>query len=139
MVGSIFRTRLDTTTPDGIYGLNQYNEQRVIAGYTSPTIISLDANLGSTYAACAYVVSDPIDVPPHMTRAVIRAAQYQLSLQRKMRPEEVAKAEAAYDKELLAAQNADAPVAQQRSCWDNQPWTIGRRIARFPYSNVDGG
>ncbi|MDE2107200.1 MAG: hypothetical protein KGL39_58930 [Patescibacteria group bacterium] len=137
MVGSLFRTRLDSKTPDGIFGLNQYAEQRVIAGFTDATHITLDANLANTYSANAYVVSDPIDVPPHLIEPVITLAQYQLALQRKMPPEEVAKAKAAHDAALLEAQNSDAPVSQRRSAWDTGIWP--RRIARFPYSNVDNG
>lgn len=139
MVGSVFRCRLDATTPDGIYGLNQYTEQRVIAEYQSPTHVLLDANLQNTYSGCAYVVSDPIDLPPHMLEPFVCLAQYQMSLQRKMEPAEVAKAREAYNFALLDAQNADAPVAQKRSAYDLQPWAVGRRIARFPYSNTDAG
>ncbi|MDE2105859.1 MAG: hypothetical protein KGL39_52035 [Patescibacteria group bacterium] len=137
MVGSLFRARLDTNTPDGIFGLNQYDEQRVISGYTDSTHVTLDANLQNSYSGGAFVVSDPIDVPPHMVEAVICLAQYQLALQRKMTPQEVAKAKAAADQAILEAQNADAPVSQARSCYDQTIW--GRRLARMPYNGQDFG
>ncbi len=64
MVGSVIRFSAvgNTKPPTGVEGENPFSYERTIVGYTSPTVITIDADPGLTAAGVYYTISDPLDI-----------------------------------------------------------------------------
>lgn len=79
MVGSLIRFSRNTTAyPEGLGGLNPFQEQRVIVAVNSATSITVDEDLDYAYAANKYVVTDPLDADGALLTAIYRRAEMEL-------------------------------------------------------------
>jgi hypothetical protein len=116
MVGSFLRTSQSTTlAPTGYGGPNPYDDQRRIDSYTSTTSIGVFPAMDYAHSGCKYLISDPIDVAPHMINALLRGAEYHLALARGRNED---RAERAYQTALLKAREADSIIKQPRVAGD---------------------
>ena len=68
--------------PTGLDGLYPYAEQRVIATYTSPTILALDNTVGAAASGVKYSITDPIDLDPSAYDAMIALAKKYLAVEK---------------------------------------------------------
>lgn len=108
MVGSVIRVSSDATTiPTGAEGDNPFVDERTIVSYTSATSVTLDA-AGTTASGKKYVISDPIDIYPHMTEAFLACCRFKLGQRR--RAKELESLRNDYYAELRKAKEQDAMV-----------------------------
>lgn len=105
MIGATFRTNTSATQPDGVRGLNPWIEQKIITAVAGTTALTVDSNFSNSYTAKAFVISDPVDIAPHMLEALFRCIEYKLAVHRSMR--DVSGKLAIYRQELLRAFEAD--------------------------------
>jgi hypothetical protein len=68
--------------PTGLDGLYPYVEQRVIATYTSPTILALDNTVSAAASGVKYSITDPIDLDPSAYDAMIALAKKYLAVEK---------------------------------------------------------
>jgi hypothetical protein len=115
MVGSIIRLAADgSAEPTGRHGANPFVVERAIIGVTSSTELTVDQDVETTYSAVKYAISDPIDIDvPVMREPLLRCCEAQLGLMRRL--EDRAVLEAAWDKALLKAKEADARSTAPRA------------------------
>lgn len=77
LIGSIFRLRADTNTPENVDGEYPYDQQAVIIGVNvGSNYVLLDRDMAASYTAKAYVISDPVDVPQEAITALKAGARY---------------------------------------------------------------
>jgi hypothetical protein len=129
MVGSLFRRGDATNTPDGIYGLNPYQEERSIIAVASTTSLTLDAGSSATSSGVKYMVTDPVDIEHSMANLFLRCCEKQIAQGRRM--EDVAQIVALYDMELRKAKNSSSRSTQSRFAGDGM-MSGHRRLADFP-------
>ena len=80
MEGSIFRIGdHGTYQPTGLRGARPWVEQRSILTYTSATAVTLDAVVATSQSTIKYTVTDPIDIDPAASTALLRMAERNLS------------------------------------------------------------
>jgi len=81
MVGSIVRIGTLEDHPDGIDGLNPYQEERVITSVDSATSITVDQVLDDGHTNVKYRISDPLDIEQGaMFEAFLALAEARLSI-----------------------------------------------------------
>jgi len=106
MVNSILRIGGSTTyPPGGLRSQYPYAEQRVISTYTSPTSITLDANVAATARDVKYRITDFLDFDVLLYNAFL--ALCELNLARTFDAKNLTKFERVYDRALLKAKDAD--------------------------------
>jgi hypothetical protein len=131
MVGSALRISIDgTSCPEGLGGLNPYQYQRIITGYSSATSITIGGATVGTVTSKKYTISDPLDIARHMYTAVLRGAERRVA--HKKGTSAVPLAEQAYAAALADAMADDSPSMTGASCWDamqrrgfRQTWVQG--------------
>ena len=81
MLGSIVRMGTLEDYPDGIDGLNPYQEERVITSVDSATSITVDQVLDNGHTNIKYRISDPLDIEQGaMFEAFLALAEARLSI-----------------------------------------------------------
>ena len=121
MVGSILRIGTTANTPDTLNSINPFVAESEIASYASATSIATVDSL-STYSAVKYIVTDPVDAPPHMKNCILSAAEYWLARTRNSGADEKF---ALYQRDLRLALESDqlAPMSgASRVVWDTYGW-----------------
>lgn len=123
MVGSILRVGDTTNYPGSIESLTPWVEESVITARSSATAITTQDS-GTIASSTRYIVTDPIDVAPHMHTVMDSCAKYWLA---KIRGQDTEKLFAFYrrDLELAGEREELAPISgrSDRICSDN--WTRG--------------
>jgi hypothetical protein len=112
MVGSYLRTSQSTTAaPTGLGGNNPFDDQRQIDSFTSTTVIGTTPAMSYAHSGTKYLISDPIEIAPHMMSAFLRACEFQLAL---ARGKDSSRAEVAYERALLKAKETDSMLKVSR-------------------------
>jgi hypothetical protein len=132
MVGSILRVGDDgTNAPTGEGGRYPYDEQRRIDSRSSDTAITVHPAFDNAHSGCKYVVSDPVDVAPHMYTALLRGAEYQMAI---ARGKDANRAERAWEKSLLKAKETDGGLIKERQY--ASVWSYGYTPYTVDFSDV---
>ena len=121
MVGSILRIGTAADLPDTLGSITPFEAESEIASYSSATSIAT-VDILSTYSDVKYLVTDPVDAPPHMTNCILSAAEYWLS---RTRNQDAEGAFAMYQRDLRLALESDqlAPMSgATRVVWDTYGW-----------------
>lgn len=121
MVGSILRVGDTTNFPGPLESLTPWVSESLITAYASAT--SITAPSGTIASTTKYVVTDPIDVAPHMVQAVKSCAEYWLS---RIRGGKTDDAYSLYQRDLMLAfeQEQLAPLSgRNQSVTSDYGWT----------------
>lgn len=121
MVGSILRIGTSTLHPDTLNSINPFAVEVEIASHATATSIAV-ANSISTYSGVKYVVTDPVDAPPHMTNCILSCAEYWLARTRNQDTEDKF---GLYQRDLRLGMESDqlAPMSgSSRVVWDTYGW-----------------
>ncbi|NBW22539.1 MAG: hypothetical protein EBR82_82795, partial [Caulobacteraceae bacterium] len=121
MVGSILRVGDTTNLPGPITSIIPYKSETRISRVVSGTTVVTDAS--STIASSTkYLITDPIDVAPHMHNVIYSAAEYWLARIRNQKPDN---AFAMYQRDLRLAMEMDqlAPLSgRSPEVWNDHGW-----------------
>ena len=121
VVGSLLRIGNTSLRPGPQWSLNPPTEESEIIARSSDTSISSAAS-GSIPNNTKYIITDPIDVPPHMHNVVLSCAEYWLA---RMRNKTAEKEFALYQRDLRLAMERDqlAPISgRSREVYHNGGW-----------------
>lgn len=99
MVGSILRVGDTSAVPGPQESLNPWVSESLITAYSSATAIT--APSGTIAGSTKYLITDPIDVAPHMQQAVRSGAEYWLA--RTRASDKVERAFSVYQRDLRLA------------------------------------
>jgi hypothetical protein len=111
-VGSFLRTSQSTSlAPTGNGGPNPYDDQRRIDSFTSTTSIGVFPVMDFAHTATKYLISDPIEIAPHMMSAFLRCCEFHLAV---ARGKDSSRAEVAYERALLKARETDSLIKVSR-------------------------
>ena len=120
MVGSILRVGDTTAVPGPLESMNPWVSESLITAYSSAT--SITAPSGTVASSTYYLVTDPIDVAPHMQQAVRSCAEYWLA---KIRGGKVDDLFAMYERDyrLAGEQEQLAPLdGRDTELWNDWGW-----------------
>lgn len=111
MVGSVLRVGADSASPGPIESLTPYAAEAVITSVSSATLLTTDS---SGTGGAFYLVTDPIDIAPHMQAAMESCCDYWLARIRNQSPD---KAFQMYQRDLRLAFEQDqlAPLSGRGS------------------------
>lgn len=129
MVGAMFRVSVDTVKPTGPSGANPCALERVVAGVSSATSLTLDAAAASSVSGVSHCISDPVDVEPGaMLNYLLRSVEKSMRSIRRMKatPDE----EQTYAKAFIKACEADARHYENRSTYSSSLFPI--RYSQMP-------
>jgi hypothetical protein len=132
MVGSILRLSPDSVNlPGGRMGPRPYKfERRITAVSTSGQVINVDSSINADLTTVKYVISDPVDIDPSMTEAMLRNAERHTSIHRKATQGVITQAHGLYLDSLDSAKAQDQKVFSPRVVGQsNAHW---RRLSSFP-------
>jgi hypothetical protein len=118
-VGSVLRVG-GTDYPEPLSGLKPYAQEVKILARASTTALTAGATVSATGAK--YLITDPVDIPPHMHNAMYSCADYWLA---RIRDKGVDKAAQVYQRDLRLAMEQEqlAPLAgRSRQIWHNGGW-----------------
>lgn len=121
MVGSVLRVGDTTNIPSTLSSLTPYVSETKIASYTSATSVATDAT-GTIASSTKYLVTDPIDLAPHMHNAMYSAAEYWLA---RIRNQAADKAFGLYQRDLRLCMEMDqlAPLSgRSEQIWHDGGW-----------------
>lgn len=112
MVGCSIRIGDDgTSLPTGPDGSNYYAVERVVTGYTSATVITVDSAFSTTISARTFVISDILDLDQAvMLNAFQRGCEMLLASGLNMPKRDSARTY--YEQELLRAMEADSRIRE---------------------------
>ena len=120
MVGSILRIGDTATHPGPIESFTPWASESEITAVGSAT--DLTAPSGTVAATTKYLITDPIDVPPHMHQAIDSACDYWLARIRGVKADD---AFGMYQRDLRLAMEQDqlAPLSgRSRNVWHDGGW-----------------
>lgn len=118
-VGSILRVG-GTDSPEPVTGLKPYVGEAKITARASATAMTVDSSV--TASGAKYLITDPLDLPPHMHNAMYSCAEYWLA---RIRDKGVEKALQVYQRDLRLAMEQEqlTPLAgRSRQIWHNGGW-----------------
>ncbi len=121
MVGAYLRIGDSASQPGPQWSLNPHVEETLITSWASATSLATAAS-GTVSAGTKYIVTDPIDVPPHMHNAVLSGATYWLARTRNQSAE---KEFQLYQRDLRLAMERDqlAPLSgRSREVYHDGGW-----------------
>lgn len=121
MVGSILRVGDTTNSPGPLSSITPYAAEGVIKTRSSATAMTCETNVNAA-ASTKYLITDPLDVAPHMTNAMYSAAEYWLARIRNQKPDN---AFAMYQRDLRLAMEMDqlAPLSgRSREIYHDGGW-----------------
>jgi hypothetical protein len=119
LVGSVLRVG-GADYPQTLSGMSPYTAESVIAAVGSATALTASDSISASGAK--YLITDPIDVPPHMHNVIYSAAEYWLARIRGTKPDN---AFALYQRDLRIAMEQDqlTPLSgRSRQIWHNGGW-----------------
>lgn len=120
MVGSVLRVGDTANIPGPIESLTPWVSEAVISAVGGAT--ALTAGDGTIASSTKYLITDPIDVAPHMEQAFDSACDYWLARIRGTKPDD---AFAMYQRDLRLAMEQDqlAPLSgRSRNVWHDGGW-----------------
>jgi hypothetical protein len=121
MLGSALRVGDTATSPGPIESLAPYTAETLINSVADSGIMIVSPALNEP-AGTKYLITDPIDVAPHMEQAMDSACDYWLARIRGTKPDE---AFAMYQRDLRLAMERDqlAPLSgRSRNVWHDGGW-----------------
>jgi nitrate reductase alpha subunit len=121
MAGSILRVGDTTNVPGPIESLAPWVSESKITAVGSATGLTT-ADSGTVASSTKYLITDPIDVAPHMQQAMDSCCDYWLARIRDKSPD---KAFAMYQRDLRLAMEQDqlAPLSgRSREVWHDGGW-----------------
>ena len=121
MVGSVLRVGDTASHPGAIESMTPWVSESVITAVGGATDLTTDAS-GTVAASTKYLVTDPIDIPPHMHGAMDSACDYWLA---RIRGAGWEKAMQLYQRDLRMAMEQDqlAPLSgRSREVWHDGGW-----------------
>ncbi|HDZ21604.1 hypothetical protein LCGC14_1147520 [marine sediment metagenome] len=129
MVGSTLRVGTGgTNVPTGLDGLYPYDDERIIAGHTDATNVTLDTAITTARSGVKYCISDAIDLHAAAHNAFLACVTKHLAVSRNMKHK--AEMIALYDDALMQARGADHRVTQRRVA--GRPTVRRVRLADYP-------
>lgn len=120
VVGSVLRVGTAADFPEPYTGLRPPSAELRITARSSATALTVESSLEATGAK--YLITDPIDVPPHMHNVIYSGAEYWLARIRNQKPDN---AFAMYQRDLRLAMEQDqlAPLSGRSSViWHDGGW-----------------
>lgn len=121
MVGSVVRSGDTANSPGPIESLTPWSAESKITGASSATAMTTESAL-SAASATKYLITDPIDIAPHMQLAMKSACDYWLARTRNQAPD---KAFQMYQRDLRLAFEQDqlAPLSgRSRTTYHDGGW-----------------
>lgn len=121
MVGSILRVGDTTNFPGPIDSLTPYVSESEITAVSSATALTTDSS-GTIAGSTKYIITDPIDIPPHMEAVMDAACDYHLA---RIRGQGEDKAFQLYQRDLRLAMEMDqlAPLSgRSREIYHDGGW-----------------
>jgi hypothetical protein len=121
MVGSILRLGDTTNSPGPLSAITPYSAEGVITARSSATAATCASGITAA-AGTKYLITDPIDLAPHMHNAMYSAAEYWLARIRNQKPDN---AFAMYQRDLRLAMEMDqlAPLSgRSREIYHDGGW-----------------
>ena len=121
MVGSILRVGDTTNSPGPLTSFTPYVSESKVDSYASATSITTETS-GTIAGTTKYIVTDPIDLPPHLHNAMYSAAEYWLA---RVRNQSVDKAFSMFQRDLRLAMEMDqlAPLSgRSEQIWHDGGW-----------------
>lgn len=121
MVGSILRVGDTSSHPGTNTSLAPYVSESKIDSYTSASSISTESS-GTISSSTKYIVTDPIDLAPHMHNAMYSASEYWLS---RIRGQAADKAFGLYQRDLRLCMEMEqlAPLSgRSEQIWHDGGW-----------------
>ena len=121
MVGSVLRVGDTANIPGPISSITPWYSETKITDVASSTALTTEAS-GTIAGSTKYLITDPIDVPPHMHNVIYSAGEYWLSRIRNQKPDN---AFAMYQRDLRLAMEMDqlAPLSgRSREIWHDGGW-----------------
>lgn len=121
MVGSVIRMGTTASHPGPIESLSPWVAQATISGVTDASLLATPSSLPIA-AGFKYIITDPIDVAPHMEQVMDSACDYFLA---RIRGEKEEKAFQLYQRDLRLAMEQDqlAPLSgRSRNVWHDGGW-----------------
>lgn len=129
MVGSIVRLSGGKLAPTSIVGDNPAIFESVITGWISPTVVTIQDELDTTYAQGKYTISDIIDIEQGaMLNAYFRCVEHHLGMNRTLKDKPSARKQ--YEDALREAKAADSRSFTGRAVGRNGP--LRRRLRDYP-------
>jgi hypothetical protein len=122
VAGSILRFGDLTNYPGPIESLTPWSEEARIIGKDDDTIMSLDRTGGGADAGTKLIITDPIDVAPHMHNVILSASDYWLARIRNNKPDQAFQL---YQRDLRLAMEGDtlAPTSgRSKDIWSDRGW-----------------
>lgn len=126
MVGAILRVGDTSNVPGPLSSISPYVSESKITAQSSGTAIATEDS-GTIASSTKYLITDPIDLAPHMHNAMYSAAEYWLARIRNQKPDN---AFAMYQRDLRLAMEMDqlAPLSgRSREVWHDGGWRSPRR------------
>lgn len=121
MVGSVLRVGDTTNSPGPATSLTPYVSETKITAVASATSATTEDS-GTIAGSTKYIVTDPLDLAPHMHNAMYSAAEYWLARIRDQKPDS---AFSLYQRDLRLAFEMDelAPTSgRSREMWHDGGW-----------------
>lgn len=121
MVGSVLRISATADMPGPVESMSPYAQETVITAYSSSSSVSVSPD-PSSFSGVAGIVTDPIDVAPHMQQAVDSCCDYWLA---RIRGQKADSAYAMYQRDLRLAFEMDqlAPLSgRSQEIWHDGGW-----------------
>lgn len=121
MIGSILRVGDTANIPGPITSITPWVSESKITDVASATALTTEGS-GTVAGSTKYLITDPIDVPPHMHNVIYSAAEYWLARIRHQKPDN---AFAMYQRDLRLAMEMDqlAPLSgRSREVWHDGGW-----------------
>lgn len=121
MVGAYLRAGDTTNQPGPQWSLNPAVDETLITAVASATSLTTSGS-GTLAAGTKYIITDPVDVPPHMHNVILSGAEYWLA---RTRAKSADKEFALYQRDLRLALERDqlAPLSgRSREIYHNGGW-----------------
>jgi len=121
MIGSVLRVGDTTNIPGPITSITPWFSESKITDVASTTSMTTETS-GTIAGTTKYLITDPIDVPPHMHNVIYSAAEYWLARVRNQKPDN---AFSMYQRDLRLAMEMDqlAPLSgRSREVWHDGGW-----------------
>lgn len=129
MVGSVVRLSANKLAPTSIVGDNPAAFESVITGWISPTVVTIQDPLDSTYPQGKYTISDVVDIEQGaMLNAYFRCVEHHLGMNRTLKDKPSARAQ--YETALREAKAADSRSFTGRVVGPTGP--LRRRLRDYP-------
>lgn len=120
MAGAILRIGDTTNSPGPIESMTPYVAERKITAVSGSSLTLSQA--AAVPASTKYLITDPIDVPPHMHTVILSGAEYWLARIRNNKPDN---AFSMYQRDLRLAMEGDvlAPTSgRSKDIWSDRGW-----------------